>query len=91
MVALQSTVTALIFFFLINNYYQLHEVKNNLGDVTKADFIALSMFDIYSETKRDIYVMKNFRVSPISMQKCSEIASGDTFRSKILEGPSSHH
>ena len=30
--------------------------------------------------------MKNFRVSPISMQKYSEIASGDNFRSKILEG-----
>ena len=41
------------FFLLIHKYYQLREVKNNLGDVTKAHFIALSMFDIYSETKSD--------------------------------------
>ena len=52
------------FFLLKHKYYQLREVKNNLGDVTKAHFIALSMFDIYSETKNDRILLPQRRVWP---------------------------
>ena len=61
MVALQSTDT-LLFFLLIHKYYQLREVKNNVGDVTKAHFVALSMFDIYSETKSDRILLPERRI-----------------------------
>ena len=43
-------------------YYQLREVKNNVGDFSKAHFIALSMFDIYSETKNDRILLPERRV-----------------------------
>ena len=45
-------------------YYQLREVKNNLGDATKAHFIALSMFSNYSETKSDRILLPERRVRP---------------------------
>ena len=61
MVALQSTDTTLIF-PLIHKYYQLREVKNNVGDVNKAHFVALSMLDIYSETKSDRILLPERRV-----------------------------
>ena len=40
-------------------------MKNNVGDVTKAHFIALSMFDIYSETKSDRILLPERRVWPL--------------------------
>ena len=39
-------------------------MKNNLGDVTKAHFIALLMFDIYSETNSDRILLPERRVWP---------------------------
>ena len=39
-------------------------MKNNLGDATKALFIALSMFDIHSETNSDRILLPERRVWP---------------------------
>ena len=52
MVALQSTDTTLIFPFN-TQILPASWSEKNLGDVTKAHFIALSMFDVYSEIKSD--------------------------------------
>ena len=102
--------------FPLYKYYQLREVKNNLGDALRLISL-LFQWHLFRDKKWPnlaswkmgltdatssrfncrylkmlnlsrfrIYVMKNSKVSPISMQKCSEIASGDKFRSKILEG-----